>query len=367
MKISFIFIVAGCATTCRHCHSNGGPGPLMEVDQFRTALDHLKPVVTELLKDNEVEIEWNYEPLSHPDFYLMLRYVRDSLGLPDAEGDYWPTSGFGLVSNPNADAIVEEIMNRGTKEIHFTLTGNRQHHNENVRNPRAFETFLDAAKRAHEYGLKTLVRLILQRDVLGDLSEIRCDLDTVAIDKRTARVSNFRPTPLLRKLEHLRPSVHDLKRYQSLIRGHFDDTGDPFWSSLEENTEKAILNRILTEARCETFEEFDRESLQWKFVTVTPELNVYMGMPGFPTDFLGDLKTNKNVAMIQRIKDSQLNFGIGAYYALDRLPSVESIVKEFGDWSSEKLYRDSEDVLVKCLDEAHQVGSMDAFIVRESL
>jgi MoaA/NifB/PqqE/SkfB family radical SAM enzyme len=366
MKISFIFIVAGCATTCRHCHSNGGPGPLMDFDQFRIAIDNLKPVVTELAKDNEIEIEWNYEPLSHPDFHLMLRYVRDTLGLPDAEGDYWPTSGFGLVSNPNADVIVEEIMNNGTKEIHFTLTGNRQHHNENVRNPRAFETFLDAAKRAHEYGLKTLVRLILQRDMLSDLSEIRHDLDIVAIDKRTARVSNYRPTPLLRELEHLRPSVNDLKRCQSQIAGHFNDTEDQFWFTLEENTEKAILSRILTDARYGTFEELDRELLQWKFVTVTPELIVYMGMPGFPTDYVGDLKTRKNAAMTQRILDAQLNFGIGAYFALDRLPSVESIVKDFGDLNSEKLYRDSEDVLAKCLDTAHQIGSTDAFIVRDS-
>ena len=39
--INIDFLVAGCNTHCRHCYVNGGPGPIMPVEDALMCIDKL--------------------------------------------------------------------------------------------------------------------------------------------------------------------------------------------------------------------------------------------------------------------------------------------------------------------------------------
>ena len=112
MRITFLFTVAGCETSCRHCHSAGGRGPNIELDRFKTGIDRLVPIIRHLEATNDVDIDWNYEPLAHPDFHRMLGYVREKLPHQESSGYYWPTSGAPFATNPNIADILREIKAR---------------------------------------------------------------------------------------------------------------------------------------------------------------------------------------------------------------------------------------------------------------
>ena len=146
LRITFLFTIAGCATSCRHCHSEGGRGPGISIKDYADGLEKLAPVISTLESDNSVDIDWNYEPLAHLEFHKLLRLTAERFPNQESAGEYWPTSGAPLVLNPNRDLILQELKKNGVKKIDFTITGAPERHNRNVRNSRAFEFFSNAVR-----------------------------------------------------------------------------------------------------------------------------------------------------------------------------------------------------------------------------
>ena len=62
--INIDFLVAGCNTHCRHCYVNGGPGPIMPVEDALMCIDKLDALAACL--QDEVSFTLDHEPMNHP-------------------------------------------------------------------------------------------------------------------------------------------------------------------------------------------------------------------------------------------------------------------------------------------------------------
>ena len=109
----------------------------------------------------------------------------------------------------------------------------------------------------------------------------------------------------------------------------------------------------------------ENEMPEWKFITVTQDLNVYLGMHGFPTKYIGNLLSTETSILLEGINIAEPNYEFRAYYDLEKLPSVSSVLTKYGDPVSTKMYRGWESLLVKMLDTGTQKRQLLASITQE--
>lgn len=79
--INIDFLVVGCNTRCRHCYVNGGPGPIMPVEDALLCIEKLDGLAKYLPDDTSFTPD--HEPMNHPQIDQILhaashtRHIRN--------------------------------------------------------------------------------------------------------------------------------------------------------------------------------------------------------------------------------------------------------------------------------------------------
>ncbi|MCK4591079.1 MAG: radical SAM protein, partial [Candidatus Latescibacteria bacterium] len=117
MHLTVDIRIAGCAARCWHCYVNGGPGPLMPLEEYRCCLDTLE-VVFDGLKKHGVKIDLclDYEPLLHPDICEILKITAERFEHHFVWSTF-PTTGIPIATRPDWEEILETLRDVGFSEI----------------------------------------------------------------------------------------------------------------------------------------------------------------------------------------------------------------------------------------------------------
>ena len=139
---------------------------------------------------------------------------------------------------------------------------------------------------------------------------------------------------------------------------------DEFWARIDKYAERRLYHETLEAYKGVRFEEFEERLPRWKFVTVTQERNLYLGMHGFPTRCLGNLMDAEPIRLAEMINAAPANYEFRAFYDLEKLPMITDVAEEYGRVSSTRLYRDVESAWQRWIDIGVMAGGIDASIVK---
>lgn len=366
MHYSLVFLVSGCATRCRHCHSDGGRGPSMALDDYRSALHALAPIVRRLeAQQHRVDISWNYEPLLHPRIVELVAMTHDLLPRQMENGSSWPTSGVPLATRSDWPDLISMLCDIGTDDLHFTVVGPAALHDMAVSRKGALEEQRIAVSRARAARIPTSVTVILAKDSLQEYDGTMGAIRDIGYDSVSVRVANYVPNDRLRQLELLRPELNDVLPFLQSIRSVPGDPEARYWDHVESFTEASIRAEILSgPERFPSFADIDAQLPQWQFLSIVPSLDVFLGNTGLYAQHLGSLRDGQGERILRGLLEGGANYEFAALYDVARLPPPAAIASGYGDGESQRLYRTKEDAMERWLDIGHLTGDLDAKITK---
>ena len=344
--------ISGCATRCRHCYVDGGPGPLMPLPEYRRCLDVLRELFDRLQGFGfDVYLWLDYEPLLHPDICEILRLTRERFpGSFDIS--CMPTSGIPLATRGDWREVLEVLEEVGTKEMMFTLHGPEEIHDRAVSLCGAYSLEKLAVDRVREYGFGTMVKVIVSKEMIVHFEETMMAVDDHGYDHRFAEVPVYEPLPRLRDFESLRAALEDVQPFVHRL-SEFCDRGKrgEYWKNPEKYAERNIRSRVLANGeRYSSFTRIEERMPSWMFVNVMPGLSLHYGNAGLSTRRIGSLDRDSPEALAEKIRKLEPNYMFRGFYDVENLPPPASLAREFGDPNSGRLYASEEDLLLRWLD-----------------
>lgn len=324
MKYTFEISIAGCSTDCLHCYVDGGPGATMPYEDYMFCIEKLKPVLDCL--DGEITVTLGNEVFNHPmakdivkeTFKLMPKYFTyDEVGIN--------TTGIELLKLPEdeRDQLLDVLVDAGAKSACLTLHGNEEHHNEIVRNKKAFEAIRRIADYFNSYGLELFFSIMMNKYVIEDWKDIAKFL------KKTPHYGAFAVVPLYLPLERLREFQQFRAEYDDYykLRGKMSLVGideDDLFDIVEAYNEEAVADLVKNGF---DYVEAEANSPNWGFFNIDHNLNLYYGNAGTRTKLIGNLRSFSTSELVEIIKNLKANYDYSAYYDIDKLPSVNVILK----------------------------------------
>ncbi|MBU4444220.1 MAG: radical SAM protein [Candidatus Marinimicrobia bacterium] len=355
MKITFDIIISGCLTHCRHCYVNGGPAKFTSTKHLLNNLPRIKNLIN-MLEDKvgTVDIWFDYEPLSHPEFAtIVTAFKKEFPSKLDFTNMEWPTTGISLLRHSYRNGVnIIALRQLNVHQIFFTFAGYKDSHNQHVKRQHAFEDQIEAIKLLHGLGFRPSARILLTNDIVHELPLLFQTLQTLPLEHRSIRVSDYVPTDRIRSLEQFRPTVEDVFPYLDSIIAFCNDHTQLFWEDFEMYSEAALCEKILKEySATTTFEDIESCLPEWIFLTLDSDLRLYHGNAGQFTWYIGSVVENRNKKIIEKIIDFGPNYHYAAFFKeLKRLPIPLEVLKR-EPYSGRKIYGNEHDFLLKCLDE----------------
>ncbi|MPN48359.1 hypothetical protein SDC9_195966 [bioreactor metagenome] len=129
------------------------------------------------------------------------------------------------------------------------------------------------------------------------------------------------------------------------LKGRLVELGideDAFFEKVETNSEKAIAQRLKSGI---DYKESEKKYPNWAFFNVNQNLELYYGNAGTRTKLLGNLLETSQEELYEKIISAEANYSYSAYYDVDKLPSIQSILEKVEPLHTNYIYSEESNCL----------------------
>lgn len=339
--INIDFLVAGCNTHCKHCYVNGGPGPMMLLEDTLLCIERLDGLASYL--PGEVSFTLDHEPMNHPNIDRILRAASQTRNITNYH--HGMTSGVGLIHRKDKEAVIGSYLACGYDTFGITLHGAEKHHDEITRREGACHAAIAAAKFIKAQGAHLDVSLMLNHFFAEDAESVSTILKQLEPDYIHFAIPIFTPHRNMMDFEPYRASVktlEDLRGYLSEWRQ--DET--EVRNRAERSTPIFVYEQLYRE---ETLRELFRQKQDELYLSLHQDCKLYVGNSGAETRCLGDLRSMDLKAAAETIRALPGNRDYGAFYDEDALPATEKLRAALEQLPQENLYGDFPSVVYRGL------------------
>lgn len=339
MEINFDFLVSGCNTQCKHCYVNGGPGPLMDIEDVLTCIEKLDAVAQFLPPNTSFTLD--HEPMNHPHLDRILNAASKTKYINNYH--HGMTTGAGFMGSKNKDAIIQAYFDNGYKMFGITIHGVGAHHDEVVRRPGAYEKAIASAEYFKAKGARVEVALMFNRFFKDDADAISTMLEKLNPDYIWFVIPIFTPHANMKAFEPYRADIEMLKSLECYL---------PRWNAqdilhrAEQHTVEAVVAELKNGMNLhEKFQSPQHEL----YLTLHQDCSLYVGNTGGETDLLCDLRFSNPQELAERINALPANRDYTAYYNLDVLPTEADLIAALETLPKGNIYGDVESVIYRGL------------------
>ena len=337
--INIDFLMAGCNTHCRHCYVNGGPGPLMPVEDALLCIEKLDGLAAYLTE--EVTFTLDHEPMNHPQIHRILRGASRTKHIQHYH--HGMTTGVGLMHRADKDAVVKAYLDCGYDAFGITIHGNAAHHDEIVRRKGAYAGAVAAAEFLKAHGAKIEVSLMLNRYFAEDAESVTEMLCRLQPDYVGFAMPIFTPHRNMMAFEPYRATVDTVALLREWLPQWRQDEGE-ILKEAEQNTVAAVVRRLKQGVDLEGLFARKQEEL---YLTLHQDCKLYVGNSGGETSCLGDLRELDLKETAGIISALPGNRDYGAYYDAGSLPTTDALVQALEGIPQNLVYGDFESVLYR--------------------
>ncbi len=339
--INIDFLVAGCNTRCQHCYVNGGPGPMMPVEDAIACIEMLDILAKNL--SEEASFTLDHEPMNHPHIDQILYAAAHTRHIQNYH--HGMTTGIGLMHRKDKDAVVKAYLDQGCNTFGITIHGSAEHHDEIVRRKGAYDTAVAAAAYLKERGAKIEVSLMLNRHFAEDAGSITAMLDQLQPDYIGFAIPIFTPHKNMMDFEPHRASMETVTALSGYLSRWGQKEADII-KAAEQNTIASTIARL--EQGIDLKDLFAQEQDEL-YLTLHQDCNLYVGNSGTETQCLGDLRQIDLKATAERINALPGNRDYEAFYNIVVLPTTAQLVEALGKLPGNMVYGDFESVIYRGL------------------
>lgn len=338
MNMNVDFLVSGCNTCCKHCYVNGGPGPLMETDDALACIEKLDQIAAFL--PNGTTFTLDHEPMNHPDIGKILHAASHTKHITNYH--HGMTTGLGLMSRSDKEAVIHAYLENGYNEFGITLHGVSAHHDEIVNRKGTFDKAIAAARFLSRMGCWVQISLMVNRFFAEDADQISRLIDDLKVDDIYFAIPIFTPHAKMMRFEPYRATLETFEAIRSYLPGWNQDA--------EEIFERAQQNAV---GRAEEkLQYIDLHSL-WKkkqdtvYLSLHQDCMLYVGNSGVETQALGNLRKLEPEMAADVIQNLPGNSDYGAFYDIENLPSMENLQKAIEALPRNLVYGDFASILYR--------------------
>lgn len=341
MNINIDFLVSGCNTRCKHCYVNGGPGPLMDVDDALTCIEKLDAAAQFLPAGTSFTLD--HEPMNHPHLDKILNAAANTKYIRNYH--HGMTTGVGLMARRDKDAVVQSYLDNGYQTFGITIHGIGKHHDEIVGRAGAYEKAFASARYLQEKGAHVEVSVMFNRFFPSDAEEINSMLEKLRPDYIGFAVPIFTPHANMKGFEQYRGDIDALKSLTNYLPQW---NGDDIGKQADQYTIAATVTELKNGMKLRKKFQDPQDEL---YLTLHPDGKLYVGNTGMETELLCDLRFADTNELAEHINRLSPNRDYTAFYDLDVLPTEEELVSVLETLPQGYVYGDKESVLYRGLAE----------------
>ena len=344
MKYTIEITIAGCSVNCAHCYVDGGYAKPMSFEDYKRCVEKIKPLLDTL--DN-CAVTLGNEIFCNPDIFKILEYSKTQIGKHFSyESYYVPTTGIALLSKSNKRDIIDMLKSVGAKGFMLALHGNEVNHNLIVDNRNGYKKIFETADFILQENLDVLYNVIVSKKLIPDFDLTLKEIEAVG-GKPRLTVPVFVPTKRMRNYQAIRADIKDCHRIAETSNQYGIDTAS-LLNHCKLHTEKALAESI-GNGTFDLKEEL-ANSPEWVFLNITKDLNLYYGNAGAHTTHIGSLNSMNCDEIIDTVKKLSSNYDYTAYFSMDNLNKVGSLIKSFTP--DEMVYASYSDCMCNILDKS---------------
>lgn len=339
--INIDLLVAGCNTRCKHCYVNGGPGPMMPVEDVLVCIEKLDTLAEYL--PGEVSVTLDHEPMSHP----YITQILDAASHTNRIQNYHHgmTTGIGLMQRKDRDAVVDAYMAHGYTHFGITIHGGPAHHDEMVRRTGAYEGTIAAAEYLKAQGAEIEMSLMLNAYFPQDCGAITELVEQLRPDKIALVIPIFTPHPHMLDFEPYRVAMQTVL----LLQKYLEQWGLNAPEVEDRARKTTVAAGVAQLKQGPKLKELFAQAQDELYLTVHQDCKLYVGNSGAETCCLGDVRSMDLKAVAEKIRALPGNRDYGAFYNAEELPSTERLVEALEGLPQTLVYGDFESILYRGL------------------
>ena len=341
--INIDFLVAGCNTHCRHCYVNGGPGPIMPVEDALMCIDKLDALAACL--QDEVSFTLDHEPMNHPRIDQILSAAFRTAHIQNYH--HGMTSGVGLMRREDRQQVIRTYFDCGYRDFGITIHGAPTHHDEITRRIGSYEAAVKAGDVLKSEGAELSVSLMLNRFFVEDADSISALLKQLHPNYVYFAIPIYTPHRNMPDFEPYRASLGDLES----LRPYLAEWGQDESEILEKAQRGTIAYAVDRLAHGLDLPALFAENQEELYLSLHQDCKLYVGNSGSETHCMGDLRSLDLKAAAEVIAALPGNRDYGAFYDLAALPSENDLVRVLSDLPQDTLYGDCPSVIYRGLHE----------------
>lgn len=339
MMINFDFLVAGCNTRCQHCYVNGGPGPLMPLEDGLLCIEKLDAMAEYLPSGASFTLD--HEPMNHPCINQIIHAASMTKHIQNFH--HGMTTGVGLMHRKDKEDVIRAYLDCGYDTFGITLHGNAQRHDEIVRRKGAFDTAVAAAEFMKSQGAKVNVSLMLNRYFTEDADALSGVIDQLLPADIWLAMPIFTPHRNMLDFESHRATLHTVESLHGYLAS-WKRNADEILQKAKTNTIAAAISKL--KQGIDLRERFNQKQDEL-YMTIHPDCRLYVGNSGGEVRCLGDLREMDVKEAAQIINKLPGNRDYGAYYNVEAIPSSDALIAVLEELPQDLVYGDFESILYR--------------------
>ena len=341
--INIDFLLAGCNTHCKHCYVNGGPGPLMPIDDVLKCIEKLDALAA--LLPSEVTFTLDHEPMNHPHIDKILRAASKTCNAKNYH--HGMTTGVGLMSRRDKHAVLRAYLDCGYRDFGITIHGNAPHHDEITRRKGAFSAAVSVAEFIKSEVAELSISLMLNCFFVEDAPDISAILKRLRPDYIYFAIPIYTPHCNMTAFEPYRATIDQLEQLHDYLAAWGKNAADLIGGA-RKSTVSAAIERLRDGTNLLDLFAKKQDEL---YLSLHQDCSLYVGNSGAETKCLGDiinLDLNYTANILASLPG---NRDYGAFYDVKALPDTNCLTDALTALPQNAVYGDFSSVIYRGLDE----------------
>ena len=230
----------------------------------------------------------------------------------------------------------------------LTLHGDAAQHNRLTANPNAYAALLAAAEYIRDSGLFLRFNLMVNRHFPADWASIAAVLKRFPQAESRFAIPLYMPTARLWAYQRQRVTRAQGEALLEMVQGGQTDTAQ-LADALQNGCETRV-HAQLKQALPFDYRKEKAKAPDWMFLHADSQMNLYHGNVGAHTELLGNLAVQPAVFFAEKIAALPPNYDFYAYYDLEKLPPMETLLARIDPAEHDFLYPSAEDCVLRWVD-----------------
>ena len=347
MKYTFEISIAGCETECAHCYVSGGRAPAIQFDDYTKAMTKLKTILDKI--DKEIFVTLGNEVFTHQRISDIIIFTYDLMPLYFSYEDFdIPTTGITFGRRTDIKKVIKALRTANCSGFGLTLHGGKENHNWITRNNTSFDSIKTSAEMICNEGFNVTFNLMLSKFLVSDWPSV-CEI-IGCFPKTDVRLTIplYLPIDRLRIFQQYRAEYDDCMKLEGRLADARINELD-FINKILENNEKRICKNLLGGGHIDYKEEYEKTP-EWAFFNITQSFDIYYGNVGLHTQLIGNLMRDSSESLHEKIISLPKNYDWSAFYNLDKLPPIQSVLQKITPLKTNYVYPSSTECFYSWLD-----------------